>query len=133
MAEADNGDSDLPRRRSSILLPKFDNILRNLGDISPYQQPQHRHSLSAPSLPALFVPGVSEVLLDGKPLHQYEICGKIYTMARAENETEAHMIRPCVSGRNLRYTLRVIQQPNQARACGAGPRCMWSFCEGKID
>lgn len=133
MAEANNTDSDLPRRRSSTLLPKADVTLPNLGDIVPYQQAQHRPSLQGPGLPALFVPGVSELLLDGKPILQYKICGKIYTMEKPLNEVISTMTRATVGGRKLAYRLRIIQQPARARACGAGPRCMlFSRCERDV-
>jgi hypothetical protein len=114
-----------PRRRSSTLLPKPDLNLPNLGDIIPLQPggAHPRAATQAASLPALFVPGVTEVLFDGKPIQTYDICGKIYTMEKPNNESVNTMTRLTVGGRKLRYTLSIIQEPARARACGAGPRC----------
>ena len=125
--ESDKMDSE-PRRKSSTLLPKPDIILPNLGDIVPFQPvgAQSRAPNQPGVLPALFVPGVTEVLLDGKPVAQYNICGKCYTMEKPANESKSTMHRATVGGRNLKYTLDVIQEPARARACGAGPRC--EFC-----
>ena len=36
------------------------------------------------------------------------------------------------SGRKLWYTLRVVQEPLRARACGSGPKCKLSFVETRI-
>ena len=120
-------DSESTRRPPSTLLPKPDLTLPNLGDIVPFQpagQPQAPNQ--AASLPALYVPGVTELLFDGKPVAQYNICGKCYTMERPANENTNSMTRVTVGGRKLKYTLTVIQEPARARACGAGPRCMSS-------
>lgn len=44
-------------------------------------------------------------------------------------ETASHVAEPSVTsrdtkgGRRLWYCLRVIQQPERARACGSGPKC----------
>lgn len=39
------------------------------------------------------------------------------------NETFAECRRPTVTGRKLAYKLQVLQQPERARACGAGRKC----------
>ena len=39
------------------------------------------------------------------------------------NETVARLTRTTSDGRELLYDLRVIQQPEQARACGSGAKC----------
>ena len=121
----DKMDSE-PRRRSSTILPKPDFRLPNLGDVVPFHLAgAQSHASNQPfSIPALIVPGVTEVLLDGKPVGQYKICGKCYTMEKPANESRSSMQRVTVGGRRLKYTLEVIQEPARARACGAGPRCM---------
>lgn len=43
------------------------------------------------------------------------------------NETDAVFSRTTMDGRKLTYKLRVIQQPERARACGSGAKCMYSF------
>lgn len=35
--------------------------------------------------------------------------------------------RQTKGGRKLKYTLTVIQQPERARACGSGAKCMLGF------
>ena len=40
------------------------------------------------------------------------------------NETEACLTRTTQDGRELLYDLKVIQQPERARACGSGAKCM---------
>ncbi|KMU86195.1 veA protein [Coccidioides immitis H538.4] len=39
-----------------------------------------------------------------------------------ENETESSFVRTTREGKKLTYTLKVIQQPERARACGAGAK-----------
>ena len=41
-----------------------------------------------------------------------------------ENETEAHFSRITREGKRISYKLSVMQQPERARACGAGAKCM---------
>lgn len=43
------------------------------------------------------------------------------------NETVARLTRTTSDGRELFYNLRVIQQPEQARACGSGAKCKSIF------
>lgn len=45
-----------------------------------------------------------------------------YTMIKPENEGIYSMTRKTVHGKTLTYTLTVRQQPERARACGAGAR-----------
>lgn len=42
------------------------------------------------------------------------------------NETENAVSRVTREGRQLTYEMKVIQQPERARACGSGAKC-WSF------
>ena len=39
------------------------------------------------------------------------------------NETSSSMTRSTKDGRTLQYTMSVVQQPERARACGAGAKC----------
>jgi hypothetical protein len=41
------------------------------------------------------------------------------------NETEHSFSRVSREGKRITYTLKVIQQPERARACGAGAKCMY--------
>ena len=45
-----------------------------------------------------------------------------FTMIKPENETIHSTTRKTVHGKTLTYTLNVKQQPERARACGAGAR-----------
>jgi hypothetical protein len=42
------------------------------------------------------------------------------------NETQSFTTRTTREGKNLRYELKVLQQPLRARACGSGSKCMSS-------
>ena len=42
------------------------------------------------------------------------------------NETDSSTSRVTVDGRHLTYELKVIQQPERARACGSGAKCATS-------
>jgi hypothetical protein len=45
------------------------------------------------------------------------------------NETQSFTTRTTREGKNLKYELRVLQQPIRARACGSGSKCMFvSIC-----
>ena len=121
---SDNMDSET-RRRPSQLLPKPDITLPNLVDSVPFHTggAQSQTPNQPAGIPALFVPGVTEVLYNGNPLVQYKICGQVYTMEKPANESRSEMRRCTLGGRKLKYLLDVIQEPARARACGAGPRC----------
>lgn len=104
--------------------------LPNLGDILRQEVsipvPEPIISNRAP-VPGLFLPGASQIYIDGTPVKTYIINGVPYNMAEASQETNAEFFRTTVSGRHLKYALKVIQQPQRARACGAGPRCESTF------
>ena len=123
-AEADSMDSE-PRRKPSQLLPKPDITLPNLADSVPFHAggAQSQTPNRPAGIPALFVPGVTEVLYNGNPLAQYNICGRVYTMEKPANESRSETRRCTNGGRKLKYMLHVLQEPARARACGAGPRC----------
>lgn len=46
------------------------------------------------------------------------------TILAVAHETENTMSRVTKDGRQLTYELKVIQQPERARACGSGAKCM---------
>jgi hypothetical protein len=51
-----------------------------------------------------------------------------FTMIKPDNEAIHSTTRKTVHGKTLTYTLNVKQQPERARACGAGARgWFWSF------
>ena len=41
------------------------------------------------------------------------------------NVTESFTTRTTREGKNLKYELKVLQQPLRARACGSGSKCMF--------
>jgi len=49
------------------------------------------------------------------------------------NETENSMSRVTKDGRQLTYELKVIQQPERARACGSGAKCTILSAPIRID
>jgi hypothetical protein len=44
------------------------------------------------------------------------------------NETESSVSRITREGKKITYKLSVMQQPERARACGAGAKCMICCC-----
>jgi hypothetical protein len=60
---------------------------------------------------------------DGHPVRTYYIEGLPYDMEVPANEDHSATYRQTFDGRTLKYTLTVLQQPERARACGAGARC----------
>lgn len=78
------------------------------------------------AVPRFYVPGQSRLYLDDLPIVIYEIEGVYYNMTQPVNETRSTHLRLTVDQREITYTLEVVQQPEKARACGSGPRCM--FC-----
>jgi hypothetical protein len=62
-------------------------------------------------------------LFDGHPVRTYYIEGLPYDMEAPANEDHSTTYRQTFDGRTLKYTLTVLQQPERARACGAGARC----------
>jgi hypothetical protein len=44
------------------------------------------------------------------------------SLIAVSNETESSSVRTTKDGRNIRYNLKVIQQPERARACGSGAK-----------
>lgn len=114
-AEANNAiDSSLKLRP---LLPKhFDDTRIEL----PHLREFLKDALNPPSR-SLSVP---TLLVDGRPLKVYEICGKKYIMQIKEKSDPVQVWkRVTQDGRELTYRLEMCQQPRQARACGNGARC----------
>ena len=42
---------------------------------------------------------------------------------KVTNETEASVTRTTKDGRKLVYEMKVLQEPQRARACGSGAKC----------
>lgn len=78
---------------------------------------------TAPSVPRLINPTTARLYVDNILCLTYQICGKSFTMQVPQNEGVAAFTRQTMSGKNLSYRLKVVQQPEKARACGSGPRC----------
>ena len=62
-------------------------------------------------------------LYPGVPLKVYILENLPYQMERPLNEDYNCTRRVTADGRTLTYALRVLQQPERARACGGGARC----------
>jgi len=76
-----------------------------------------------PPAKPLYVPGDTRVYLDELPVETYKVGDSLYNMAQPRNETTNEVSRVTVDNRRLTYILRVVQQPEKARACGAGAKC----------
>lgn len=76
-----------------------------------------------PPIPKLINPREARLSVDGVPCQEYWICKKPYIMQQPPNEGVATFTRQTIGGKNLSYRLKVVQQPEKARACGSGPRC----------
>ena len=48
---------------------------------------------------------------------------------RAQFPSDLTIERVTREGRKLSYKLSVLQQPERARACGSGAKCMYSYLE----
>lgn len=47
------------------------------------------------------------------------------TIIAVPNETTSSSSRMSKEGKKITYSMKVIQQPERARACGSGAKCMW--------
>lgn len=65
----------------------------------------------------------SDLVYNSHRLWTYYIENVPYAMEKPENEDYNETCRQTLDGRTLKYTLTVLQQPERARACGAGARC----------
>jgi hypothetical protein len=87
-----------------VVLASEDSHRRPRARAQPYSQPASYH-------------------FDGHPVRTYYIEGLPYDMEAPANEDHSTTYRQTFDGRTLKYTLTVLQQPERARACGAGARC----------
>jgi hypothetical protein len=65
----------------------------------------------------------SDLVCNNHRLWTYYIENVPYAMEKPANEDYNETYRQTFDGRTLKYTLTVLQQPERARACGAGARC----------
>jgi hypothetical protein len=65
----------------------------------------------------------ANIWYNGSRLWTYYIENLPYAMEKPVNEDYSETYRQTSDGRTLKYTLTVLQQPERARACGAGARC----------
>ena len=135
MSSQDNQASSPPLRTPAFIAPRPPedpgaDTLPNLGALFPgvdlnlqsHDKP-HDKSTQPNRPPPLVVPGTEiRFYLDDLPVVQYDICGRPFQMTQGVNELKNRYERETVSGRHLRYDIEVVQQPQKARACGAGPR-----------
>lgn len=66
-----------------------------------------------------------DVFVDNLRVNLYTLAGGFFNMTQPINETKSSHERLTVDHRKIRYTLALVQQPEKARACGSGPRCMF--------
>lgn len=66
------------------------------------------------------MPGKTDLFLDDLLIKTYRIGDYHYNMQQPPDETRNEFHRTTVDHRYITYTLEVVQQPNKARACGAG-------------
>lgn len=95
-------------------LPPFREILPATRiESSPIEAVQTPAGIRAPTLQTYYLPFRRA---DG------EIVTMPFTMLKPDNEAIHSTTRRTVQGKTLTYTLNVKQQPERARACGAGAR-----------
>lgn len=109
--------------RKNIRLPS---IRDTVGPQLLLPRPDSDDRPTPTAVPRFYVPGQSRLYLDDLPIVIYEIEGVYYNMTQPLNETRSTHLRLTVDQREITYTLEVVQQPEKARACGSGPRCV--FC-----
>ncbi|KAJ9617208.1 hypothetical protein H2200_000929 [Cladophialophora chaetospira] len=108
-----------PARESRESLPSLKDTL---GEEYNAKRPLAPHPTAPPppELPGLYVPGQSELYLDGQVIRTYRIAKLYYNMQQPPHETKNEFSRITLDQRRLTYTLEVVQQPEKARACGSG-------------
>ncbi len=74
-------------------------------------------------IPEFYIPGQSELYLEGLRIRTYRIGKNYFNMQEVPNETTNEFSRTTVDHRRITYTLNVVQQPEKARACGSGTKC----------
>jgi hypothetical protein len=115
--------SETTSRRTSSIAPRPGLTLPRLNSIVPVPLGPRPPVPARGSIPQLYIPGVSTVYIDGRPIGNYWICGAPYNMEKPPNEDNSVYRRTTLSGQHLRYELNVIQGPARARACGSGQKC----------
>lgn len=101
---------DVPRPR----LPSFREILPAAHiHSSPPGLVQSPCQLATPALKSYYLPFRRA---------KDDVIKMPFTMIKPENEAIHSTTRKTVNGKTLTYTLNVKQQPERARACGAGAR-----------
>ncbi|KAI1615794.1 velvet factor-domain-containing protein [Exophiala viscosa] len=108
-----------PERSGSPGAHNLPGLRETVGAAYTAQRPLR--PLPPPARP-LYVPGDSQIYLDELPVRTYKVGGQLYNMAEPRNETRNEVSRLTVDNRRLTYILRVVQQPEKARACGAGAK-----------
>jgi hypothetical protein len=110
-------------RRTSLIAPRPGLTLPRLNSIVPVSIGPRPPVPARGIIPQLYIPGVSTVYLDNRPIGNYIICGLPYNMEKPPNEDNSVYHRTTISNQKLRYELSVIQGPARARACGSGQKC----------
>ena len=110
--------SPFQQQGHQILPPIHDLGLGTPGAPPSVQDPNRRPR--ARSRPLI---GPGEGFHNGARVRRYYIEELPYDMEVPSNEDHNMTARRTVDGRTLKYTLTVLQQPERARACGAGARC----------
>ncbi len=109
---------DAPKPR----LPSFREILPAAlsSSSSPPEVVRSPCSIAAPPLESYYLPFRRA---------KDDIIKMPFTMIKPENEAIHSTTRKTIHGKTLTYTLNVKQQPERARACGAGARGQFLFVE----
>lgn len=98
----------------AVQLPEINT--NDMSTYAPSRQPM-MSEYTHPSMPQEVVPK-QELPYPSRPSD----ASVLQAMRRPENQTETIQIRRTREGRLIQYRLRVIQQPERARACGAGAK-----------
>jgi hypothetical protein len=102
------------------ILPSFKEILPAAhNEISPPEVIESSCGCTSPLLESYLLPFRRS---------DHEVVPMPFTMIKPENEAIHSTTRKTVHGKTLTYTLLVKQQPERARACGAGARGEFLAC-----
>ena len=119
LTEVMEGHSDTPPRLESVC--RID--LQTELSIPPIQTLLDLAEATSAPKPAKPQGRDPVITVDGLPLKTYILDNMPYTMQHPADESYNSATRRTIDGRTLEYKLHVIQQPQRARACGAGARC----------
>ena len=97
--------------------------IHNLGLVPPAIPPATRDPSRRPRARSRPFAEPANFSFDGNRVRRYYIEDLPYEMEAPVNEDHNVTLRRTFDGRTLKYTLAVLQQPERARACGAGARC----------